>query len=1189
MSKRKIFLALFFLLGTAYVLFPARSIYAAPQTFTVNSLGDDADANTGDGICETATPGECTLVAAIEQANSNGNPSEQDLIQFNILPKDGNPKTIVTSGSDYEITQNVKIDGYTQLDGASENNQAAPAPLDSVLRIVLDVNDSLSGGGIVIGADGVEITGLVINNTRHAMDAVTIVEGSGVKIRGNYINTSADGMTSVHEGGSGIGINPEADNAVIGGSDPADRNIITAGDYAGINITGSDSDLVEGTVIKGNNIFVAKDSVTALPPDGTWDFNLGTGIAAYNVDDLEIGGEISGEGNVIENANSGDPNTSNAHGIQLDGQGSHTATNVSILGNRLVGNDRGINLRGSGVSNVSIGSSSAGGRNIISDSKAAGLLIQEGASDISILNNGIGVASDGTTALGNDGDGISIMDGSTGISIGGVGANEGNIIANNSRGVVLGGNSSNSVAILGNSIYANTGLGIDLAGDGVTPNDPLDSDPGQNTLLNFPVLYEPVESGGDTDIPFDYDLPAGSYRIEFFSNTSADSTGYGEGEEFIGSDTFVSSGGGTALGNSTVTGTGYTNIRATVTLEDGGDYILTSEFSGPIVYPDKNVSVSKSVVDQGTIASDGTVAYTVTYTNTGVDDLDISELVFDDGDPLNTALFNDIFPSNLTFSSVDGDADCTEQNAASSFGNLFSSHSDYTVLSCEYNGVSPRVLSQGDDITFTLNFTVADRTESGMTNYVLSVPTVYDADLNDYQDAVDTGDDIIDELGSSINNLSSTTTSLISDISISKQLLTDSADVEAGGTLSYQLTYTNNGDDPAYIAGNTPLASQPLFYDYVNPDLSIVSADVAAVDDPFPGVNTLDVGDPDILCFEGTAGTATLLGLTTYGGYGFVGCWYVGSDLSLASGADITVTLNFDVAGDSELDFANYAFAYPNIGGSLDPDADTIDDAIAAGDDALDGLIKSLPDTEINNFAVSTLPIDVTVTSQVVDPPASISEGTPIKLKVNLQNNGPASFRFGDYPSFVSAVFSTVFSGNDLTFDGVEGDLLSCTNLGTGGAAFLGTAGQDHPNVENVTCIGSDSNIVIAPGDSQDITLLFSAKNTVSSSFSFYSINASASSDPDIGALFGAIFGATEDILDTLDNNNFSRANYTGTVVVNPGGTSGGGQNSTSNGSLGSTGEDNKKLVIIASVIVITAALTLSATVISRKKQKASK
>ena len=50
-------------------------------TFTVNSTLDEGDANTGDGVCETASPGVCTLRAAIQQANSTGG---TDTINFAI-------------------------------------------------------------------------------------------------------------------------------------------------------------------------------------------------------------------------------------------------------------------------------------------------------------------------------------------------------------------------------------------------------------------------------------------------------------------------------------------------------------------------------------------------------------------------------------------------------------------------------------------------------------------------------------------------------------------------------------------------------------------------------------------------------------------------------------------------------------------------------------------------------------------------------------------------------------------------------------------------------------------------------------------------------------------------------------------------------------------------------------------------
>jgi CSLREA domain-containing protein len=46
------------------------NVAAASSDFVVNHTGDGADANTGDGICQTATPGQCTLRAAIQQANA---------------------------------------------------------------------------------------------------------------------------------------------------------------------------------------------------------------------------------------------------------------------------------------------------------------------------------------------------------------------------------------------------------------------------------------------------------------------------------------------------------------------------------------------------------------------------------------------------------------------------------------------------------------------------------------------------------------------------------------------------------------------------------------------------------------------------------------------------------------------------------------------------------------------------------------------------------------------------------------------------------------------------------------------------------------------------------------------------------------------------------------------------------------
>src|SRR5215211_81227 len=42
---------------------------AAAENFVVNSMADLADANPGDGLCKTGITGDCTLRAAIQEAN----------------------------------------------------------------------------------------------------------------------------------------------------------------------------------------------------------------------------------------------------------------------------------------------------------------------------------------------------------------------------------------------------------------------------------------------------------------------------------------------------------------------------------------------------------------------------------------------------------------------------------------------------------------------------------------------------------------------------------------------------------------------------------------------------------------------------------------------------------------------------------------------------------------------------------------------------------------------------------------------------------------------------------------------------------------------------------------------------------------------------------------------------------------
>ena len=70
----------------------------------------------------------------------------------------------------------------------------------------------------------------------------------------------------------------------------------------------------------------------------------------------------------------------------------------------------------------------------------------------------------------------------------------------------------------------------------MTPNDATDSDSGPNNLQNFPVLTDVQSIEGVTTIFGQLtNSPNTIFYLEFFLNDSADSSGYGEGQRWLGS------------------------------------------------------------------------------------------------------------------------------------------------------------------------------------------------------------------------------------------------------------------------------------------------------------------------------------------------------------------------------------------------------------------------------------------------------------------------------------------------------------------------------------------------------------------------------------------------------------------------------------------------------------------------------
>ncbi len=192
---------------------------------------------------------------------------------------------------------------------------------------------------------------------------------------------------------------------------------------------------------------------------------------------------------------------------------------------------------GPGSSNNRIGGTSPASRNIISGNRRSGVfLVTAGTTGTRVQGNYIGTDASSMEAVPNSGAGVDIS-GSSDNLIGGTESGEGNIIAfNQDNGVYIGvlqlpglGNS-----ILGNSIFSNDGLGIDLGDDGVTMNDVGDADEGDNHLQNFPVLTSVLAGAiGTTFTGTLNSAPSTTYRVEFFSSPDCDPSGFGEGKDLV--------------------------------------------------------------------------------------------------------------------------------------------------------------------------------------------------------------------------------------------------------------------------------------------------------------------------------------------------------------------------------------------------------------------------------------------------------------------------------------------------------------------------------------------------------------------------------------------------------------------------------------------------------------------------------
>jgi CSLREA domain-containing protein len=373
-------------------------------------------------------------------------------------------------------------------------------------------------------------------------------QAATITVNTNADDSTANGNCTLREAITAANTNAAVDACTSGaaGADTINFAIPGAGPHT-ITPT-SDLPLITDAVTINGYSESLDEGTTPASPNSNADLAQGTNANLL----IELsGGSISSSNGLIQ-INASDVVVRGLvlkcynSGIFISG-GSGNVIRGNFIGNpsSVCSVNDGVVVSGSSSNNI-IGGTTPAARNLISGNSSEGLTIG-GNGGNTIQGNLIGTTANGTDPLGNA-EGVEIF--SPNNTVGGIDRDltddnsPANLIAfNGITGVSVFGVSGFSAGnrILSNSIFANGGLGIDLTAtsvfspDGVTANDKGDGDEGGNNLQNFPRLISATTASGTTTIDGTLNSrPGNTFIIQFFSSDEKDSSGFGEGEVYLG-------------------------------------------------------------------------------------------------------------------------------------------------------------------------------------------------------------------------------------------------------------------------------------------------------------------------------------------------------------------------------------------------------------------------------------------------------------------------------------------------------------------------------------------------------------------------------------------------------------------------------------------------------------------------------
>lgn len=427
--------------------------------------------------------------------------------------------------------------------------------------------------------------------------------GFNSKVQGNFIGTNARGTAALPNVFAGVAV--VGSGVTVGGttSRPGTGagNLISGNAQHGVTIESSFSSSSVNTRVVGNLIGTDVTGTNAVPN--------GAGVTLYGGGGTFIGNGAPSGRNIIS-GNSGPgirssllQSTSRASSTRI--QGNYIGTNIS--GQAALPNLNGIQLTYS-IGTIIGGSTTrpgTGAGNLISGNRSAGITTSGEGFTIFVYGNAIGVAADGTTPLPNTsvngvgGWGLHLE--SAALHIGAPGELSNLIAYNEAAGVAVGPNGrSEGYSIRGNRIFNNGGLGIDLGDDGPTLNDLGDVDTGPNSLQNFPILTQALQSepGAPLVLSGTFDSTTNrQFAIDVYASSTPDPSGYGEGQIYLGSFNISTSGGAVNFNRSLDVDVDLNGKFISLTASDV-DFAQTSEFSQVVAVNASPIEADDAAVDE---------------------------------------------------------------------------------------------------------------------------------------------------------------------------------------------------------------------------------------------------------------------------------------------------------------------------------------------------------------------------------------------------------------------------------------------------------------------------------------------------------------------------------------------------------------------------------------------------------------